>query len=307
MLNFVSNLFKKKQPSLFTHEDPKLFEKLVRQYLDSQNYTYTLTKLESVKIDQVDGTFGLDNLKTNCYNEPKETWKGIIEKHFTTLVKLMGEENPINKIESFEDFKDSLTLRIYQQKILSDEKFKDNIVFFETGLIETVYVLSFDQPDSTTSISKSIFEKWNKTREEVFAVALENSLKLARKDFESFKINEDDTCYGITDLSLYGPLNFTRIKEVPELQGNFGTFFTIPDTRNIIAYPVNDKKAITALNTLFRLAKNMFEGGYKPLTKTVFWLFNDKILPLTVEETEKGIHFTPPEEFVKVLNEIAAV
>ena len=63
---------------------------------------------------------------------------------------------------------------------------------------------------------------------------------------------------------------------------------------------------IAAVNTMLLLAQKMFVDGPGSITPELYWWRRGKLerLPVRVD-AERALHFVPPDEFVKMLNQLA--
>lgn len=117
-------------------------------------------------------TINLHNLVSTCLQANKNEWANLIEK-FLVLVN----QETLNGKNNYDDLKSLIFVQRYPKEILQQV----DIPFLSREIIpETIIIPVLDSPDRIESINSETIEKWGKTLDEIFSLALENTKNLLR-------------------------------------------------------------------------------------------------------------------------------
>lgn len=196
-----------------------------------------------------------------------EDLKGYTEEEMFGL-----EKNPKKIIEDFEKASKYLAVRIYHQDMVGAFKLEELV--YRKDLDETVTVLVLDLPSSVESILHTNIEKWNKTPEELFPIALTNLKEKVKREAERddknfVKLSGDDMF--VTSEALFLERNRACI-------GKYGAIFCLPNRDTFRAAPINsDIDLEIALQYMIPFAEETFDKSEDlAITRHIYWHYEGK-------------------------------
>jgi len=207
------------------------------------------------------------------FSSKKNVPAEIKELQGYTNEEMFGKDENTKQIpEDFDKASKYLAVRIYQQDFV--ESFKLEELIHRKDLEGTVTVLVLDLPDSVESLLKANVEKWNKTPEELFNLAIENLKEKFKRETEKLdnnvvKILGDDIF--ITSEALFFERNKTCI-------GKYGSIFCLPNRDTIRAVPINSDLDIeVSLQLMIPFAEETFDHSEDlGITRHIFWHYQGK-------------------------------
>ena len=165
-------------------------------------------------------------------------------------------------------------------------------------------VLVFDQPSSIRIVKKDESSAWQKSEEELFAIALENTVQKINPEVASEPV-ENDFITLITSDHILTAASVLRLNRFPECIGMHGSMVAIPNRGTIMCYPINDLGVVKMASLYMTFVPRWHAEGPGSLSPRIYWykdgLFTD--LPYRVEENE--LRFSLPQSFVEVLNQLS--
>jgi hypothetical protein len=278
------SIFKKKET------DKERFDRLVKEYFASINKEYTLKadgEMLNTNILGSDYDLGLVNLRQICFTEPHENWEAIIKDHFESLTDgIEFSTNFQKRIDDFDYIKKYLAVRIYPFDY-GNQEMHENIIRRE-DFAATYTALVYNFPKTITTVSKKDAVAWDKTNEELFAIAIENTQKLSVPRLERVDNEKIKNVYSFEENSTFVSSNILWLPKFPEVIGNFGTVACIPHATALYAHPAENLDTLTTLNNLLHVTRSLFDKSPRPISPHVYWIFKDENIPLMVQTNEKG-------------------
>ena len=250
------------------------------------------------------GVLGLTNVAQMCKQENPKQYKTTIASHFDALIRSRQFEETFNAIaDTFEEIRKYIGVRLYDHSYV-DKIGKDRV--FGKDVAGDIYaMIVFDLPDSIVNIKPAQVTAWGKTVDELFDIGLENIRNTYPIAVSSIEFGGFNCWIGQGD-HFFTPNIILDLENRKELIGSKGALIGIPHRHVALIYPIETIEVITAINGLIPVIYGMNEEGPGSLSNQLFW-YKDGVftqLPYSIQEGE--MKFTPPANFVALLNELAS-
>jgi hypothetical protein len=292
--------------ALFESHEYLAFVGALKAYFNKKNLQYTLTdgvvEMESNPFGF--GTMGLGNLVQSCKQHEPQQYEALVAQHFDSLQAAHTfNEDFQQKVHDFESVKAYIGMRLYASSYVQniEKPIQTGYTFAE----DIIALLIFDMPHSVINVQTKDMQKWGKTRDELFAIAKVNiqanyPVKMVKHD-----IGETHIWAAHADHFFTANLAF-HLDEHPELVGSKGALVALPHRHTAIFHPIEDLKMLQALNTMLPMVYGMHAEGPGSLSPHLYWYNNGVFtdLPYTIEG--QNLEFSPPAEFVAILEEMEA-
>lgn len=250
---------------------------------------------------------GLQNLSQVCNQCPMDDWPEIVSSHFETLASAQSDQEDLaDKIEEFDAIKHLLAIRLYDASYL--ESCEDAWVYRE-DLQGTISALVFDLPTSIRQVAPSEAKAWDLPQDELFRIALENVHGAYSEGWDSELI---EVVPGLKVTATMGDDFFAPTKALlfphtPDVVGTHGALVGIPHRHVLLSYPIEDLEVVRAVNALIPVVLGMHQEGPGSLSSMLHWYRpGGGFVGLPTAQGDDGLIFTPPDEFVDLLNTLSA-
>lgn len=285
-----------------TFEQQQKLEQLVLQHWQVRAPDLTVED-GVIKIDGM--RYGLENLSQNCRPVPEEEWPLAVQQHFERLAA--GEEEGAEWDASCETFawaQSMLRVRLYPPKMEGLA-----MIVCRQDLDGVATALVADRPSSIVSIHQDLVDKWGKPVDELFDLALRQTLEHEEIQFEWAELDGDVDGvepFRVAILSSDGLLaagHALALGDRPDLIGEHGTLFAVPNRHHVLAYPIGDTPLPRVVNNLLPIVVGMFADGPGSITPNFYWRRPDGVVeaqPVELREADDGnttASFAPTEGF----------
>lgn len=261
--------------------------------------------LEADSSFQIGGNkMGLLNVVQKCALAEPAEWGQIISEHFDNLFTATDEFEKVS--EQAKDYvlaTSLLAVRLWPRNY-ADSLGYDKLVY-RTDLEDTVSVLVFDLPTSIRNITPGDVAGWQRPVEELFRVALSNTLENNPPEVQEQALPDDLKVWVFLGDNFYVASQALLLEHFPQCLGTHGAIVGIPRRHTLICYPINSLEVLKALNYLPIIIHAMDKEGPGSITPNVYWYTRGRFVKLPYELSETAYSLTPPEEFLEMLNEMA--
>ena len=278
------------------------FVELVETDLRRRNVTY---RIEDGLIRTSDGgELGLLNLAQQCFGAPGDDWPKIIEGHFDSLFRSLAKREAIEaEMKSFEKVSGLLAARLWPEDTLDS---LGKVLVYRRDIPGTVTVLVLDLPDRVQTISPDMVAAWGRAEEELFTLALDNVRCNMSYDPQEFDLDEGIKLRALLGNSFYVASRALLLEDHPELAGSHGTLIGLPHRHALLAFPIDDIGVLQAVQRMLPMVSGMFREGPGSVSPRLYWYHGGQFTDLPYRiDPDKGIVFSPPDEFVELLNQLA--
>jgi hypothetical protein len=290
--------------SFFEENEYNAFIKSIHAYFSKTSVTYEIGEAEVKVSPDYYGfhTFGLTNVAQVCKQDKPENYEELVMQHFASMIRSHEFDQEFEKIvDDFDKVKEYLGVRLYHTDYLSQVDKNDLVGKDFAGDIYAALV--FDLPDSVQSVDTDKFVKWNKSLDELFEIGIQNikekhPSEISQEDFGEF------TAFVVQAEHFFVPNIVFDLENNKELIGSKGSLIGLPHRHAALIYPIEDLQVLTAINGLLPTVYGMYEEGPGSVSNNLFWYYEGNFYNLPYESTEDELRFTPPDNFVELLNSL---
>lgn len=248
--------------------------------------------------------FGLTNLAQICGQCDEKDWAGIIHDHFHTLQRSQSEQEVLSqRLGHFDRVKELLSVRLWPEDYLGDldrEKFIHRI-----DVPGTLTTLVYDLPSSIRNVTPDEADVWDRSQEELFEIGLENVMENCIPDITQQDVGNDVKLTLFSDESFFVASHALLLDRHSEVIGPFGTLVGIPHRHVLLAFPIEDMSVVHAINAMIPIILGMEKEGPGSISAKLYWYQEGEFTELPYEVRDKTLAFTPPGEFVEVMQLLA--
>ena len=248
-----------------------------------------------------DTEYGLDNLAQQYHQAKGQEKQQLIPSHFEKLLSMKKEEEDlVSNIDDFEKIKKHLTVRLFSDETIvppGSLVSRDDFVGIKT-------VLVFDLPSAVKNVRPEDAKLWGKKTEELFTIALENTLDAYKPTVSDVKLSNSVTLRFFGGDNIFIATNVFDLDRYPEVIGKQGALVILPHRQAMVVFPINDLSVIKAMSGMAAAATGMYKEGPGSISPNLFWYHDGKFTKIPYDFDGKKAGVTPPDEFVQMLNEL---
>jgi len=214
-----------------------------------------------------------DRLTNSSKSDKKPTPINIDDLKGYTDEEMFGlEKNPKKIIEDFEKASKYLAVRIYHQELIDNFKLEELV--HRTDLEGTVTVLVLDLPASVECILHTNIDRWSKTPEELFPIALNNLKEKFKREVE----NDGNHFLKLTGRDVFVTSEALFFERNHKCIGKYGAIFCLPNRDTFRAAAINsDIDLEIALQYMIPFAEDTYDSSEdRAITNHIFWHFEGK-------------------------------
>jgi hypothetical protein len=290
--------------NFFTPEQYRCFIDCVAAHFTCQKRRFTLGDGVVYVEDGKPGgkhQLGLLNLAQMCCRNEQKDWAEIVSDHFRTLEKSYCEQKVLEeRIDDFGRVAELLAVRLWPEGYLA-ELDRDKILHRQE-LPGTISALVFDLPSSIRNVTPEEIKTWGKSETELFRIGLANVMENCIPDVSEQELGEGITLTLFSDESFFVASHALLLEEHPECLGTFGTLVGIPHRHVMLAFPIQDARVLQAIHMMIPIIAGMERDGPGSISPLLYWYKNGEYTNLPYRIDKNTLNFTPPEDFVEMLN-----
>lgn len=245
---------------------------------------------------------GLVNIAQQCRQAAPKEWKTLITRHFKTLDEIDQFNEVFNKrAHDFRYTQKYLGVRLYGSDYLTH--IGEDIILTRPVMEGIIAMLVFDFPHSVVNVKPEQSILWSKSEDELFEIGLANMRANYRYNLSHESLGEAAIWFATAD-HFFTPNIIFDLQHDPKLQGLHGSLVGIPHRHAVLIYPINSVETIRMITQLLPVINGMHREGPGSISPQLYWYTNNNFHPLPYRIDEKTIQFTPPENFINMLNEL---
>ncbi|MCB9876820.1 MAG: hypothetical protein H6835_04375 [Planctomycetes bacterium] len=249
--------------------------------------------------------FGLENLAQICAHAPADDWPEIVDGHFARMQR-SEEEAAEWEVHSgtFAWAIEQLRLRLYPDNMLGADK-----MVARQDLPGVLTALVADRPSMLVTVSDELFVRWGRSREEVFARALEQTLAHEPVELEWLELPGEPVMRVafLGGEGLCATAHVLRLEAWPELLGAHGALCAVPNRHSVLVAPIDGASIVALSQRLVGLAVQGCAAGPGSITPSLYWRRPDgrfDVQRVEPGEPGKSVRFFPSPGFVELLNRL---
>ncbi len=282
----------------------RTFVALVRDYLRSRRREIEVRDGYVVEVGgENDSRYGLENLAQVCSGHRTAEWPEIIARHFDMLLRAEAERRAGERERTFEEAKSLLALRLWPAEYLAQVGTEH--VICREDLPGTVTVLVFDLPETVQQVQPEEAERWGRSTEELFALALDNQRRKPRPQIQRAALPDSTKVTVFSGNSFFVASEALRLEQFPGCTGRGGALVGVPTRHVLIAYPVEDMGVLRAMPLLVPIIVGMFAKGPGSVSPRLYWYHDKRFTDLPYTIDSKRVRMAPPQDFVEMLKGFA--
>lgn len=288
----------------FSPEEWALFVAAVSDDLEGRAVRHSIDADEgNVRVDlpagsRVPDVLGLQSIAQVCRARPRGAWGHAIKHHFDVAFDSTDGDAAELLARDWSLAKSRVKLRLYGEELVPGVP----IVTWPVA-DRLLAVLSFDLPDTVISVRRDDRANWAVDDDELFAVALANVKGAGLLRTGSVDIG------GRTKLSVIeGAHDFFAASHALML-GDYlgdaphGAVLAIPHRHAVIYHCIEDRRVVRALQQMIVSTSRMYAEGPGSITSELYWWRRGwPLVRLPARRERDGVRFTPPAEFVELLD-----
>lgn len=262
-------------------------------------------EIRLVSLDQGENTiFYIDHVLEKCIDLPKTTWKKIIQTHFESYFAGLEFHKTLD-INNFDLIKPYLSIRIYEENFVTD--YSDNNWITQKNLEGTTSVLMMDLNTSFTTITRDVFEIWNRSEKELFAIAQQNiNQKQKFKHTENFDFRGHNiTVNFIQNESLGASMVLDLENNAPEFIGELGTIVAIPNKGFVILSRImrkNPLEFMLFIQAHIEFVEKAYQQHPQRISPDFFWYYQGKFTQVQINFNKGEIEILAPMELSDLIS-----
>jgi hypothetical protein len=244
---------------------------------------------------------GLSNLSQLCHASERGDWSRIIATHFSSLLSMQGRDLDALAAD-YEQVKPILRVRLMPDESMGGVELPKTVSrHIAPGILA---VLVFDFPDSTATVDVDHLAGWPIDTDGVFEQALDNLASEPTPLHED--VDADDARFRVW----YGD-NFYVATLALRLAGllpadTTDALIAVPNRHTLIVTPIVDAGAVAAMQSIFRMAVQLFRDGPGSISDQPYWWHEGAIVQIPHREDGRKIAVYPPDDFVALLETVLA-
>ena len=285
----------------FTADEYAAFLDVVRADLDRNGAQYTIDD-GLVRITGTDQQFGLSNLAQLANARDRRDWPELVAGHFANLRASTGRD--LDALgDDFEAVRSMLRVRLLADESMGGMSLGEigGSRAFAPGIL---MALVYDFPDSTASVPPNHVDGWPLEADAVWETAIENVRLEPQPTREDVPAQNGVFTMAIDD-SFYVATRALRLAdELPP--GTVDAVFAVPNRHMLLWHPIRDLSVVGAMQAMTQVTSKAFLDGPGSISNQLYWWHDGQVVHLPISAQGNRIDFMPPEEFVALLNTLAA-
>jgi hypothetical protein len=264
--------------------------RLVTDYFVKEGHSVRVSGFDIYYGDGSHG--GLANLAQTLATIDQADWARAIAGHFTALSA--DEDRPV----SWEEAAPMVRLRLYASAHLPPG---DRSVVWPVN-DDLVVALMIDGSDTAASVSESELTDWHVKPELSFDRALHNTVELEPYTDETTQLEDGTEIHFITG----GFYTSARLLVLENHLGEapHGAVIAVPNRHTLLYHPILDFTAVGAINRIVAEAARRYDEGPGSISPSLYWWNEGELTRLQATIQGERIRFSPPDDFVQMLNEV---
>lgn len=291
----------------FSPEDWAIFVAAIASDLDRRPMRHTIDAEEgNIKLDlppgaRVPDVLGLQNIAQVCNARPRSTWADAIRHHFDVAFDPKDGLAAEALAKDWSLAKTKVKLRLYGEELVPSVPLVTWPI--SEGLLA---VLSFDLPDTVISVRREDRANWAASDDEIFETALANVRSAGRLHSGSVDIGKQTSLTVIEGSNDFFAASRSLVLDEYVGAAPHGAVVAIPHRHAVVFHRIEDLRVVRAIQQMIVSTNRMFAEGPGSISSDLYWWRHERpLVRLPCRRDEDGIRFTPPAEFVELLNNLS--
>jgi hypothetical protein len=162
--------------------------------------------------------------------------------------------------------------------------------------------LVYDFPDSVASVSETQLADWRRPEAEVIDLAGANTLAEPPPPHDTLDTGDGATFETMLGDSFYVASRVLGLAQVLPSKITNGALVGLPNRHALLWHPIEDLRVVRAMTAMAPLIQGLFRDGPGSISDQLYWSRDGELIHLPITANRKGFDFSPPDEFVELLN-----
>jgi hypothetical protein len=204
----------------------------------------------------------------------------------------------------YQDARSMLKIRLYPESMLQGHVDEAPVVarHLAPGLLA---VVARDLPETVEAVPREHAAAWGIPDDELFRLGYAN---VADQDQPQVQTRRLDPGFELTTLSsdsFFTTTNALWPDRYLQVFSATGALVGVPHRHSVLVHSIRDFSALYAINLMLVSLDRMFRQGPGSLSPSLYWWRPGSFTLLPGDVVEGQVRFSPPSEFVQVLNRLA--
>lgn len=204
----------------------------------------------------------------------------------------------------YQDARSMLKVRLYPESMLQGHVDEAPVVarHLAPGLLA---VVARDFPETVEAVSREQAAVWGLSDDELFRLGYAN---VAEQDQPQVRTQRLDPGFELTTLSsesFFTTTNALWPDRYVQVFSATGALVGVPHRHTALVHPIRDFSALYAINLMLVSLDRMYRQGPGALSPMLYWWRPGTFTLLPGDVADQQVRFSPPSEFVQVLNRLA--
>jgi hypothetical protein len=204
----------------------------------------------------------------------------------------------------YQDARSMLKVRLYPESMLQGHVDEAPVVarHLAPGLLA---VVARDLPETVEAVPREQAATWGIHDDELFRMGYAN---VADQDHPQVQTRRLDPGFELTTLSsesFFTTTNGLWPDRYLQVYSATGALVGVPHRHTVLLHPIRDFSALYAINLMLVSLGRMYRQGPGALSPSLYWWRPGSFTLLPGDVVDGQVRFSPPSEFVQVLNQLA--
>lgn len=259
--------------------------------------------------------YGLENVAQGCRPLPDDEWPSFVDAHFDTMVAAEAEHRDWEaRRGDFAWAAPLLRLRLYHEDYVQEGR--GEFLVHREDVPRTCSCLVADLPSAVVSVDSDQLASWRRSRDEVFDLALRQTLQECPVVWEQLAIGSEGatvTLHVASAEHFFVGTHALALHQHPGVTADLGALVGIPDRQTLVVLPLastGGPALVGAISQFAALVAERHDHSPGAVSPHLYWWCADGTaaprLTLQGVATRGGkVVVTPSPELLAVLERIA--
>lgn len=260
--------------------------------------------------------YGLENVAQRCRPLPPDEWPLCVEEHFGAIAAAESDQREWDQQGSdFDWAAPRLRLRLYHPDYVAEGR--GDFMLHRVDVPHTCSALVADLPTAVVSVTVERLGAWRRDRDEVFALALRQTLQECPIEWERVpfgKAGRQVVLHVASAEHFFVCSHVLALDRWPDVLGEHGALVGLPDRQTMVVLPLataGGEALVAAVGQLANLVAERHHGSPGSVSPHLYWWQpGSRSAPqLALQEsrsTAGKVVLVPVPELVAALDRIAA-
>jgi hypothetical protein len=246
---------------------------------------------------------GLMNLAQRCQTMDRSDWPAAISEHFSAMMSITGRDLDALAAD-YEQASRILRLRLYPDESMGGLTPGGDGAVLRRLAPGVLTGLVYDFPDSVASVSETQLADWRRPEAEVIDLARANTLAEPPPLQDTVDTDDGATFETMLGDSFYVASRLLGLADLLPTTITNGALVGVPNRHALLWHPIEDLRVVRAMTAMAPLIQGLFRDGPGSISNQLYWWRNGEVVHLPIAPNRKGFDFSPPDDFVALLNRL---